>query len=441
MRKAVAQTLAVEVLAIPIGMATGILTARYLGPADRGLLTLLLLLPRTITVFGNVGIDTASIYLHRREGIGLGVLLWNGVAYTLALSGIAAAVLWHWRDAILGTFVSQTNYLYVLIPVLTVPFVFALQLTGALARATGDFSTYNRRMLLEKVLGLVGVLFVCTVVAGTVTQLLLVFLAIPALVTAWLLWDLRRLIGIERPDLPVLRRTLTFGVKSYLQNLSSHIHNRIDLYLVAAYLTNAELAFYSIGASLAERILMIPNALGMVLYPKLVASTPSDGAHLTARAARNTVIFGIATGLPVLVLGRWLIQLLYGSAYLDAVVPMYILIVGVLFIGVTRILLRYMTSVDKHQYNVVIVAGAAVVNVALNFALIPRFGIRGAALSSLLTYTLQSVLALYCFRAITGISPLDCLVPKLGDVRHLVRVFRETRVSGRKQPATSVSRA
>jgi O-antigen/teichoic acid export membrane protein len=441
MRKTMARTMAVGVLSMPLGMAAGILTARFLGPSDRGLLTLLLLFPRTVTTMGNVGVDTASIYQHRRENVSIGTLFWNGVLYTIALSLVSGGILWHWRKAILGTLVSQSNPLYILIPALTVPFLYLVQLNGALARARGDFSSYNRRTLLEKVLTVVGLGLTFAVFTGTVVQCLIIFLAIPAVVSAWFVWDLRPYMRRGGPDFTVFRRTLAFGVKSYFQNVSSHIHNRADLYLIALYLNNAELAFYSIGASLAERILMVPDALGMILYPRLAGSTPAEGARLTARAARNTVLFGVVSSIPVLMLGRWMIELLYGKAFLPAAVPMYILAFGVLFIGVTRILLRFMTSINKHHYNAYIVLGSAALNVLLNFLLIPRFGINGAAVSSLLTYTLQSVMALAVFRALAGLNVAECIVPTRADVQHLFQIGRDFSFRGLRRAADSPSQA
>lgn len=436
MRKKVLQTASVEVLSIPIGIATGVLTARFLGPDDRGLLTLLLLLPRTITSFGNVGIDTASIYQHRRDNVPIGTLFWNAFIYTVVVAGVAALIVWNWRQPLLGALVARADPWYVIIPLLTVPFLMSVQMSGALARARQDFSTYNRRTLLEKILTLVGLGIVFSMLTGTVWQCLLVFLLIPAVVALWLCWDLRRYLG-SGPDLGVFRKSLGFGIKSYFQNLSQHIHHRADLYLVALFLTNAELAFYSIGANLAERVLLVPNSLGMVLFPRLVSSSAADAAQLTARAARHTALFGFATAVPVLLFGEWLIRLLYGSAYLSAAVPMYIVITGVLFIGVTRILMRYITSVNKHQYNALMVLGAAGVNVVLNLALIPRFGIVGAALASLVTYTLQSAFALYVFRQLTGLPVGACIVPTPADVSHLGRVLQEWLSSARRRPAAS----
>jgi O-antigen/teichoic acid export membrane protein len=50
-----------------IGVITGIITARWLGPHDRGLFQLLTLLPTTLSNFGKLGIPQASVYFMRRK--------------------------------------------------------------------------------------------------------------------------------------------------------------------------------------------------------------------------------------------------------------------------------------------------------------------------------------------------------------------------------------
>src|SRR5262245_47116954 len=51
-----------------IGVITGVITARWLGPHDRGLFQLLTLLPTTLSNFVKLGIPQASVYYMRRQG-------------------------------------------------------------------------------------------------------------------------------------------------------------------------------------------------------------------------------------------------------------------------------------------------------------------------------------------------------------------------------------
>jgi Na+-driven multidrug efflux pump len=61
-----------------------------------------------------------------------------------------------------------------------------------------------------------------------------------------------------------------------------------------------------------------------------------------------------------------------------------------------------------------------VLNVALNFMLIPILGIVGASLSSLISYTLQAAVAIFFASRLSGQRAVALFVPGLGEVRLLV---------------------
>jgi hypothetical protein len=56
--------------------------------------------------------------------------------------------------------------------------------------------------------------------------------------------------------------------------------------------------------------------------------------------------------------------------------------------------------------------------------LIPRFGIVGASLSSLISYTFQAGMAVIFASRLSGQSPLSLFVPGTGEIRLLVETGR-----------------
>jgi O-antigen/teichoic acid export membrane protein len=159
----------------------------------------------------------------------------------------------------------------------------------------------------------------------------------------------------------------------------------------------------------------------MVIFPKMASLDPVEAATLTARACRVIVIFSIVTIALILGSGHTLITLLYGVAYAGAVVPMYIVAFGVLAIGVTRVINTYLRSINRQEFMAYILVVTAVLNVALNFVLIPRFGIAGAALASLVTYTLQAAAMLVVFMRLSGVGIRAIIVPSGSDLVDCLR--------------------
>jgi O-antigen/teichoic acid export membrane protein len=246
---------------------------------------------------------------------------------------------------------------------------------------------------------------------GRVLEYLMAHWVIMVIIVVWLLCDIRPHIrGKLRPDLRVLGRMLKFGGKTYAQHVASHVQYRADVYLVAVFLSHSDIAFYAIGAGLAERALLLSDAVGLVLFPRLTSSDPRQAALDTARASRYTLFLAAVMALAIALCANLLVGGLYGREYLPAVTPMYYLVGGVLMIGIARILMRYLTSLNVHQHNAYMVAGSAVVNIALNCWLIPRFGIVGAAVSSLLTYSIHGIWSLWLFRRFSGLPMRTALI-------------------------------
>ena len=418
MLKDIVHTLSTRVAVIPLGMLTGIIAARYLGPSDRGVMALFLLFPYTVKTFCTLGLDTASIYLHRKEKVAFETLFANCMAFGLAAGALLAAAVWLVRGWLPAKLFYDGGWLLG-VALATVAPVLLYQYLGGLARAVGEFRKSNMRSVIDKVLDVGSMVMLFYVFHLGVFAYLVGHFVIITTIVLWMCWDLRPYIRQKiRPDLRVLGRMLKFGAKTYAQGIASHAHYRADVYLVAIFLSRADIAFYTIGAGLAERSLMLSDAMGTVLFPKLASSDNREAALLTARASRYTLLMGAVVALVICGSGRLLVEALYGRDYLPAVTPMYFLVSGVLMIGMTRILMRYLTSLNVHQHNAYLVGGSAVANIALNIWLIPAFGIVGAAISSLTTYGLQGAWALYLFRRFSGLPLSAALIVTREDLAY-----------------------
>jgi O-antigen/teichoic acid export membrane protein len=412
------QSVATNVIGIPIGLAAGILTARYLGPHDRGLLALFIMLPVTARVFCMMGLDTASIYMHRKQKVPFGVVFANCMWFGAIIGTVAAIVLWFARGWLPGGL--GDSGLLLALSLIMVPAEMLNHYLGPLARAVDKFREANLRGLLHKIMNLVSVVIIFMVFHGGLMPYLVCTILIQAAIIAWLCWDLHgHAKGSFAPDFGVLRGMMTFGSKSYATVIAWHAHARADLYLIAAYLNAPDVAFYSIASGLAERLLMATDIMAMVLFPRLASVTEKEAAALTARASRNNIMLALCLVVPLCVFARPLLVTLYGPAYLPALGPMYILIAGIIMVAMGRVLMQFLTRLNVHQHNAYIGGVSAGINIALNMLLIPRYGIMGAAVSSVCTYTIQGVWALFLFRRFSGLPLRSALVVSKEDLRYL----------------------
>jgi len=91
----------------------------------------------------------------------------------------------------------------------------------------------------------------------------------------------------------------------------------------------------------------------------------------------------------VFIYSRLFITSFFGTAYADGAIALQILLFGVLFYTVSLINENIVSGIGKPQIIMNIIVAAAIVNIVLNFILIPLFGINGAAIATMVSYVMM----------------------------------------------------
>jgi O-antigen/teichoic acid export membrane protein len=380
------------------GFATGIITARLLGPHDRGLFTLLVMLPQTLVNFAKMGIAQANVYYVRKRGISVSTVASNSLVLCLTVSVVLLAACWFGGDWFVTPFTKGARSTYVWMALALIPFVLIESYFMSILQAVEAFGAYNMQSIYKAVLGFVAVAFALLVLHGRLWEALVSQVVVLTATNLWLLIQVYRVAPFGlRWDGTVGRGTLSFGAKSYLQTLAAHLHYRIDLYLIALLLNPEQVAFYSIAVNMTNPILQIPDAIGTVIFPKLAGSS-DDAAHArTAVTCRHTLFATIIAAIVYATVGSQVMLLFYGHRYAPAIPPMLMMLPGIIMISLYQILTRNFTSRNRQQVNIIAAAVALGVNTSMNLLLIPRFGILGAAMSTAVSYTLAALMLLVVF--------------------------------------------
>ena len=224
-----------------IGIGTGIITARWLGPHDRGLLQLLVLLPTTLGNFAKLGIPQASVYFMRRRGASPSEVASNALWTALVMGGALAALCWFGRDWFMTNLLKDAPR-SVLLPVLAlIPCAILQTYFLGIAQAHQRFREYNIQQIVPNVLGLVGMTLVLVVLKLGLIGAVLTNCAITIFMTVWLGIRIHRLAPLRfRVNTRLAREMVGFGGKSYVQTLAATQHQRLDQYLIGYYLSPGE---------------------------------------------------------------------------------------------------------------------------------------------------------------------------------------------------------
>jgi O-antigen/teichoic acid export membrane protein len=410
-------TLGTEFFTIGGSFLAGILLARGLSVEDRGVMALVMAFPWTIASLANLGLPQANIFLLGREKYSPRTILASALTAALILGAIAFLAMYALRDTVLATLLRGLPSEYYLPLLALVPLLLVDGVLLSILRARQRFDLFNLRRLANTLMLLAGFAAALLVARGSLSAVVWVYAAATAALVGLNILLTRRVVPVSLGlNMQFTSSSFRFGLKSYLQNLFGALNYRLDIYLLAFFLAPEQVAYYAIAVSVVEVAWYIPNTIGLVLFPRLT-NTPVEEVHaITARVCRSTIA---ATLLFVFVLGMvgWLlVPAVYGSPYQASVAPLLILMPGVVFMAIYKILTRNFTSRDRQQVSILGAFLAMLSNVALNLVFIPLWGVVGAAFSSTLSYSLAGILLLVFFLRETGLSLSEVLLPRRSEL-------------------------
>jgi O-antigen/teichoic acid export membrane protein len=406
-----------------LGTVTGIVLARTLGPHDRGILALVLLLPSTLVTLTKFGLTQANVYCVRREGASIERVAANSLVLALGLGVGIGATSWLFRSTLLSTIMREVPAWALLLALWRLPLLLIDNFFCGVLQAVNNFSLYNRRTVFGAASIFVLVIGLRLALRLDLFTSVLIYTVVTTVVVGTLVVGTRRLIPFGlRLDWRLLKGQMRFGMKSYTQILAMHLLFRIDVYMVAYFLNPVQTAFYSLALHFTEMILEIPQAVGWVIYPRLASLRKEEVHRLTAQACRRTVMLTGLGGLAVVILGPFMVPLWYGKAFAAASKPLAFATLGMVMMSVFTIITRDFTSRNNQAVNIRAGTVALVTNVALNVFMIPALGISGAALATSISYSLAALMVMIAYRRESGIALTEVLIPRMDDVRFVYGV-------------------
>lgn len=234
-----------------------------------------------------------------------------------------------------------------------------------------------------------------------------------------------------------LRSAFRFGIQSWSSEILRYGNFRLDLFVLAAFASSAEVGKYSVAVAAAGIGLILPVALATAVLPRtarlrgasLRGEVTIDDADLSdARACRHTVLMLPLSALVVSVLLVAGVPVLYGEEFHRSIALGLVLLPGVLLLGLAGVMTSIVQGRGRPDYALYAVLLTAPPTVAAYLLVIPDAGAMGAALVSLCSYAASALVAFFFFRRTTGIGGRTAFVPKgeeLGAYRDVLALTRD----------------
>ncbi len=386
------RTLGMSVVQVLLGLITSVIVARALGPQERGIYALFVLIATGLATLLNPGIYAAANYF-----VGTGQLTpAAGYRATLDLAaltavlGAAAAIPAAW---VLG--LPTPAGFAAALAALTLAQIVINSFNG-LFYGAGRVAAITRWKIVWA--ALVCLAFVLAAVGGT-----------DALACAWLFAMLnaidaiavivlfRRSITVEQPPTGSARAMLRYGIPVYASRALLFLGQRLDGYLVFLLAGAAALGQYGIAVTLAEQIWLLPTSVGLIMMATIGKLDTQAAAGATMRVIRTATALIIPAAIVLLICIPLLVPLLYGAPYTAAGFAFLLLLPGTALVGLCNLAEPFFQSRGRPDIPLLTCAAGLGLNLTGNLLLIPQHGMLGAAVAASVAYSIQAAITLVLF--------------------------------------------
>jgi O-antigen/teichoic acid export membrane protein len=385
-----------------------VILVRVLGPADYGLYTSVLVVPLLVVSFFQMGIRATTVYL-----IGSGKhddnVIVSAVLSILLLTS-AAGILF---SGLAYFLINTSGYTYLLMgmALIIIPLRLTSVYAGGVFLGKEEIPSSNLMNWLAGLLMLIfAMIFVLALNLGLNGALLSILLsnmvvAVVALVKLFRRFSIRISFRNE-----LIMKLLSTGVVYALSFLVIQLNYRIDILLLKALSTPAEVGIYSLGVSVAELLWQVPLAISVVVMSRSANAIDKQAMnHSTARLLRVSLVFGITISLFIVVLSPWVVPLVFGEKFRSSILIMQTILPGILMVIMFRILSGQLSGMGRPEVALKAFVPALVLNVVLNYLWIPNYGANGAVMATNISYTLGSVIYLVAYSRISGMRVKEIL--------------------------------
>jgi len=203
-------------------------------------------------------------------------------------------------------------------------------------------------------------------------------------------------ITITFPSKSILKKALVFSLPLLPLTVSEYLISAGDRYILGFFHGSAAIGSYAYFYSILIYILgffMLPNNM---LFPYAAREFKKGNKKKTNFFFNAGAKYSLMLVIPALVgffiLRKEIITMISGSKYLGDLYILPFLIVFPLFEFFSGFYRNICILEGKTKYLAVTYVSAGIVNIALNFILIPKFHLVGAAVATIITYVLLFVL-------------------------------------------------
>ncbi|WP_319508445.1 flippase [uncultured Methanolobus sp.] len=188
-----------------------------------------------------------------------------------------------------------------------------------------------------------------------------------------------------------------FSFWLFLTSSGAIVFSQADTIMIGYFMENTDVGIYRVALQFTTVATFATYALRNTLWPRVSRWGKKGYIGLVEESLSRAISYSLILAVPVLVggflLGDRLLYFFYGAEFATGYIVLTILLSVQLVNVFQYFFTMYLDALDMPKESFKVTAIGIAANVVLNFVLIPIIGINGAAIATLVTMTLNALLA------------------------------------------------
>jgi O-antigen/teichoic acid export membrane protein len=414
-------TIANKVANTLLSLVLTILLARILRPEGYGIYAYVFALVSLLATPAQLGLpmlvvrETARAHATGEWGLMRGLWRWStsvAGAFSIALTILAATVAWTFLDRFSSVQITTFAFGLLFIPLSALGILRGAALQGLHKVVQGQLPERVLRPALFALLLIVGLYLFPKKPLNAAHAMALHALAasVAFIAGAWLLW--RASPGPVAKAKPIYNSRLWISSTMPLTLIAGmqFLNQYTDILTLGIFMPAGEVGIYQVAVQGAALVCFGQQAVTMVVTPYFAHLQALGDSQRLQRVVTVSARIALVLALPVTLIcvlfGKYILQAFYGLAYIPGYTAISILALGQLVNALTGSVVSLLTMTGHERDAARGITVSAITNVALNFILIPLFGMNGAAMATAISMILWNVLLRRAVRQRLGLESM-----------------------------------
>lgn len=208
-------------------------------------------------------------------------------------------------------------------------------------------------------------------------------------------------LNLNIPDKKIIKKItsslLKEGLPLMLAAITTTLYLKIDQIFIAFFLDNKNVGVYASSVRISEFLYAIPVIISSVYFPKIMKVFKADLDKLLYQMFGITIAISLICICLITLFSEEIIFYVYGDDYLEASKVLNIHVWSILMISLLVTSSKCILKVNRQDIIFKREILGLTANVLLNFILIPKYGVYGAAFATLASYAISSFFSNFLF--------------------------------------------